>query len=48
LTLIPIQEFALLNPEIILLSVFVVDVLLGKYVGLRFAELLRFRKLIAD
>jgi hypothetical protein len=40
------QELALLNPEILLLSVIVVDFLLGKYVGLRFAEYWRFRKLI--
>ncbi len=46
LTFQPLQEFALLNPEILLLSVVVFDILLGKYVGLRFRELWRFRKLI--
>lgn len=46
LTLKPLQEFALLNPEILLLSVFMVDYLLGKYVGLRFVEYWRFRRLI--
>lgn len=48
LTLTPLQEFALLNPEITLLSVLVIDFLLGKYVGLRLAELWRFRKLISQ
>lgn len=46
LTLKPIQKFALLNPEILLLSVAVFDFALGKYVGLRFIEFWRFRKLI--
>lgn len=40
------QEFALLNPEILLLSVVLIDFLMGKYVGLRLAEIWRFRKLI--
>jgi hypothetical protein len=47
LTLESVQEFALLNPEILLLSVFVFDFMVGKYVGLRFIELWRFRKLIS-
>jgi len=47
LTLTSLQEFALLNPEILLLSVVIFDFLLGKYVGLRFIELWRFRRLIA-
>lgn len=47
LTLKPLQEFALLNPEILLLSVAVFDFFLGKYVGLRFIEFWRFRKLIS-
>jgi hypothetical protein len=46
LTYKPVQEFALLNPEILLLSVFVFDFLIGKYVGLRLVEYWRFRKLI--
>lgn len=41
-----LQAYALLNPEIVLLSVFVFDMLLGRYVGLRFLEMWRFRKLI--
>lgn len=47
LTLKPLQEFALLNPEVFLLSIAVFDFLLGKYVGLRFVEFWRFRKLIS-
>ena len=47
LTSTMMQEFALLNPEILLLSVVLVDFLLGKYVGLRLAEMWRFRRLIA-
>jgi len=41
-----LQRFALLNPEILLLSVLVFDILLGKYIGLRFTEYWRYRKLI--
>jgi hypothetical protein len=47
LTLEPLQKFALLNPEIIFLSVAVFDFMIGKYVGLRFIEFWRFRKLIS-
>ena len=47
LTLKPLQEFALLRPEILLLSVAIFDFFLGKYVGLRFVEFWRFRKLIS-
>lgn len=47
LTLKSVQEFALLNPEILLLSVLVFDFMLGKYIGLRFMEFWRFRKLIS-
>ena len=46
LTFEPVQEFALLNPEIFILGVVLFDIMLGKYVGLRFLELWRFRKLI--
>lgn len=46
LTLRPVQEFALLNPEALLLGVVVFDLLLGKYSGLRLLEVWRFRKLI--
>jgi hypothetical protein len=42
-----IQEFALLKPEIWILSIIIFDLLLGKYAGLRFMEIWRFRKLIS-
>lgn len=48
LTLTPVQEFALLNPETYLLGVFIFDLLVGRYAGLRLMELWRFRKLIAS
>jgi hypothetical protein len=47
LTLKALQEFALLNPEILLLCVFAFDFILGRYVGLRVMEIWRFRKLIS-
>jgi hypothetical protein len=47
LTLEPVHVFALLKPEIYILSVIVFDILVGRYIGLRFIELWRFRKLIA-
>lgn len=46
LTYQPFRTFVLLNPEIALLVTFVINIVLGKYVGLRFMEYLRFRKLI--
>jgi hypothetical protein len=46
LTLKALQQFALLNPEILLTSVFIFDFVIGRYVGLRFLEIWRFRKLI--
>lgn len=48
LTLKTLQEFALLNPEILLASVALLDLILGKYVGLRLMEIWRFRKLISS
>lgn len=48
LTSTMMQEFALLNPEILLVSVVLIDFILGKYVGLRLVEMWRFRRLIAD
>jgi hypothetical protein len=47
LTLKPMQEFALLNPEVLLIAVAIFDFVIGKYVGLRFLEYWRFRKLIS-
>lgn len=46
LTFKPLQEYALLNPEKLLLIVLVIDVLLARYIGLRILEVWRFRKLI--
>ncbi len=42
-----VQEFALLKPEILILSVAIFDIFLGKYIGLRLREFWRFRKLIS-
>lgn len=46
LTFEGLQEFALLNPEVFLLSIVLFDFLMGRYVGLRFVEYWRYRKLI--
>lgn len=46
LTLKPLQEYALLNPEITLGIVAIADILIGRFVGLRMLEFWRFRKLI--
>ena len=48
LTLKPLQNYVLLNPEITLLVTGVLDFLLAKYSGLRLMEIWRFRKLIAS
>lgn len=42
-----VQEFALLNPEILLLIVLVFNFFMGKYIGLRLREFWRFRKLLS-
>lgn len=47
LTLKPLQEYVLLNPEISLLVVAILNLLLGKYTGLRVMEFYRFRQLIS-
>ncbi|MAG59737.1 hypothetical protein CMO96_03030 [Candidatus Woesebacteria bacterium] len=46
LQLRPVQHFALLNPEMLLILVAIFDFFLGKYAGLRLLELWRFRRLI--
>lgn len=46
LSLDMVQKAALLNPEIIVMLVLVFDVFVGRYVGLRYAEKLKFKKLI--
>lgn len=48
LTFKPLQEAAILNPELLLIVVAIVDFLMGKYIGLRFLEYYRFRKLIKN
>lgn len=48
LTFESLQKFALMNPEILITSVGVFDFLLGRYVGLRFIEFWKFRKLISE
>lgn len=42
-----LQEIALLRPELLILAVFIINVFLGKYVGLRLREFWRFRRLIS-
>src|SRR5260221_218723 len=44
LSFVPFQQFALLNPEVLLIGVALFDFILGKYIGLRFLEFWRFRK----
>lgn len=46
LILQPIRQFVLLNPEISLILTALLDLILGKYTGLRVMEYYRFRKLI--
>lgn len=48
LTTPALQKFALLNPELITLSVMIFNILLGKYIGLRFIEYWKYRKLITE
>jgi len=48
LSLRPVQYFALLNPEIILLGAAVFNIFIGRYVGLRLIEYWRFRRLIRE
>lgn len=42
----PLQEFALLNPEALLIAVGIFDFFLGRYSGLRVLEIWRFRRLL--
>jgi hypothetical protein len=48
LILEPLRIYALLNPELFLFIIFLIDILVGRYVGLRFMEYWRFRKLISS
>ena len=43
-----VQELVLLNPEISALAVVLVDILIGKYSGLRLLEILRFKELLKN
>jgi len=42
-----VQKTALLNPEIVVVSVLIFDVFVGRYVGLRYVEYLKFKKIIS-
>ena len=42
----PIRVFVILNPELSLLAVFGLNLLIGRYTGLRLTELLRFKLLV--
>jgi hypothetical protein len=46
LSLTVVQRVALLYPELLLLSVAVLDVFMGRYVGLRFTEFRKFKNLV--
>lgn len=48
LTTESLRYFALAFPELLLISVLVFDILLGKYVGLRVTEYWRYRKLLSS
>ncbi|KKQ36783.1 MAG: hypothetical protein US53_C0037G0006 [Candidatus Woesebacteria bacterium GW2011_GWA1_37_7] len=48
LTFPRVQKFALLNPEWMLIGILLVNLLMGKYAGLRLFEYLRFRKLLKN
>lgn len=48
LTLEPLRRYALLHPESFLFLVMVINILVGRYIGLRFMEYWRFRKLISS
>lgn len=43
-----LQEWVLLNPEISVILIAILDILIGKYDGLRLLEMYRFRKLVAE
>lgn len=47
LTFPQVQEYALLHPEQVIVGVAIFNFLIGKYVGLRFLEFWRFRRLIS-
>jgi len=43
---LPVQEFVILHPELTILTVFIINILVGRYTGLRVMELLRFRSVM--
>lgn len=43
-----VQEFVILHPEVTILFVLVLDVVIGKYTGLRLAEYFRFKPIIDE
>jgi len=43
---VDVQKFVILNPELVMLSTFVINLLIGKYTGLRFLEFFRFKAVI--
>jgi len=45
LSLESVQKFALINPELLLLLVAALDIFLGRYVGLRYTEFKKFKKM---
>jgi len=46
LSLEMVQRFALIHPELLLIMVALFDVFMGKYVGLRYTEYRKFKKLL--
>jgi len=43
-----LQKFALLQPELLIVFTFSINFIVGKFVGLRFAEYFRFRSLMEE
>jgi len=43
-----LQKFALLQPELLIIFVFAINFIVGKFVGLRFSEYFRFRSLMEE
>ncbi len=44
----PMQQFALVEPELLIVVIGLIDLVIGKFVGLRLSERLRFRALIEE
>ncbi|MBQ6154896.1 hypothetical protein IJI99_03430, partial [bacterium] len=41
-----VQQFVIVNPELTIIVTLIIDILIGRYNGLRFMELFRFKALI--